>query len=152
MISTTRRILIDTNVLAYRFDRAAPEKAERARQVLDVLFREDAGAISTQVVCELYQVLVHKMCDRISHAAALEAVALAADTWPVVGVTPAIARGAVVAAVRDGLSIWDAQLLETARANGLTFVLTEDLQDGREYGGVKVIDPFVPAFDPGLLR
>ncbi len=152
MSSTTGKVLIDTNVLAYRYDRRAPDKAAQAGRVLRALMASGRGAISTQVACELYQVLVHKMRDRVPREAAIEAVALHADAWPMLGVAPDIAKEAIVAAVRDGVGIWDAQLLATARWHGIATVLSEDLDEERDYLGVRVRNPFAPGFDLGELE
>ncbi|HLK77816.1 MAG TPA: hypothetical protein VKU77_29725 [Streptosporangiaceae bacterium] len=40
------------------------------------------------------------------------------------------------------LSYWDAAIIEAARALGCAHVLSEDLNDGQDYGGVRVADPF----------
>ena len=40
------------------------------------------------------------------------------------------------------ISYWDAAVVEAARALGCASVLTEDLADGRDYGGVRIENPF----------
>ena len=40
------------------------------------------------------------------------------------------------------LSYWDAAIIEAARTLGCTHVLSEDLSDGQDYGGVQVTNPF----------
>ena len=42
------------------------------------------------------------------------------------------------------LSWFDAHLWAYAEDNGLTEILSEDLQHGRRYGGVTVRNPFLP--------
>jgi predicted nucleic acid-binding protein len=42
----------------------------------------------------------------------------------------------------DQLSYWDAAIIEASRAMGCTHVLSEDLSDGQDYGGVRVTNPF----------
>jgi predicted nucleic acid-binding protein len=39
---------------------------------------------------------------------------------------------------------WDAAILEAARSHGCETVLSEDLADGQDYGGVRVENPFRP--------
>jgi predicted nucleic acid-binding protein len=41
-----------------------------------------------------------------------------------------------------GISYWDAAIIEAARAMGCTSVLSEDLDDGQDYDGVRVVNPF----------
>jgi predicted nucleic acid-binding protein len=53
---------------------------------------------------------------------------------------------AALACVRDHkLQFWDAMLWATARRVGVHCLVTEDLQDGRMLGGVRFVNPFVPA-------
>ena len=39
------------------------------------------------------------------------------------------------------MSCWDAAILKAARELGCEVVLSEDLSDGRDYGGVLVTNP-----------
>lgn len=41
-----------------------------------------------------------------------------------------------------GLSFWDALVVRAAKQAGCGVLLTEDLQDGREIDGVRIVDPF----------
>lgn len=43
---------------------------------------------------------------------------------------------------RYQISYWDAAILEAAKALGCETVLSEDLNDGQDYGGVRVENPF----------
>jgi predicted nucleic acid-binding protein len=43
---------------------------------------------------------------------------------------------------RHTLSLWDALIVEAALARGCTRLLSEDLQDGRRFGGLVVENPF----------
>jgi predicted nucleic acid-binding protein len=57
-------------------------------------------------------------------------------------ITGAIMMAALDARQRFQLSYWDASIIEAARALGCTQVLSEDLNDGQDYGGVQVTNPF----------
>ena len=50
---------------------------------------------------------------------------------------------------RYGLSFWDALIVGAARVCERAYVLTEDLQDGQELAGVRVVNPFLHG--PGEL-
>lgn len=43
---------------------------------------------------------------------------------------------------RRRISYWDAAILEAARSAGCEVVLSEDLSDGEDYGGIRVENPF----------
>jgi predicted nucleic acid-binding protein len=44
---------------------------------------------------------------------------------------------------RYQLSFWDALIVAAAKAAGCGYLLTEDLQDGQDLDGVKVLNPFL---------
>ncbi len=56
--------------------------------------------------------------------------------------TLAIVEAALSARASYQISYWDAAIIEAARAAGCHQVLSEDLADGQDYGGVQVVDPF----------
>ena len=41
------------------------------------------------------------------------------------------------------ISLWDSLILAAARASGASELITEDLNHGQDYDGVKVINPFL---------
>jgi predicted nucleic acid-binding protein len=43
---------------------------------------------------------------------------------------------------RFQLSYWDAAIIAASRVLGCTEVLSEDLSDGQDYAGIRVINPF----------
>lgn len=145
------RFLMDTNVLAYRYDPSDRVRGMRASAVCRVLARDRSGAITTQVVGELYAVLTRKMADRLARADAIEAVSLEYDSWPVLPVDSSIVAHAVELAAGTGISIWDAQIVASAEAYGIDTVLSEDLSAGAAYGSVVVLNPFAPGFDAESL-
>jgi predicted nucleic acid-binding protein len=42
-------------------------------------------------------------------------------------------------------SLWDALIIAAARESGATTLISEDLNHGQDYGGVRVLNPFRPA-------
>ena len=41
-----------------------------------------------------------------------------------------------------GLNYWDALILAAAERAGTRWILSEDFQDGRKYGSIRVVNPF----------
>jgi predicted nucleic acid-binding protein len=64
--------------------------------------------------------------------------------FPVQETTVVLALAAMATVSRFQISYWDAAIVEAARALGCELVLSEDLSDGQDYGGVRVENPFVP--------
>ena len=56
-------------------------------------------------------------------------------------------REAIAATRRHAIPFWDAMLWATVKAAGCRFLLTEDLQDGRDLEGVRFVNPFNAAND-----
>jgi len=98
--------------------------------------------LSAQVLQEFYvQATRPTRDDKLEHE---QAVALI-ESWlrfRVQELTVSVMRHAVDGAARWGISYWDAVIVEAAREAGCTTILTEDLQDGMDFGGVRVSDPF----------
>jgi len=44
---------------------------------------------------------------------------------------------------RFRLSFWDAMIIEAARASRCEVALSEDLNHGQDYNGVRIINPFL---------
>ena len=62
--------------------------------------------------------------------------------FPVQELTPGIVMKAIATCAGWQISYWDAAIIESARAAGCGTVLSEDLQHGQSFDGVRVIDPF----------
>ena len=132
---------VDTNVLLYAISRAPDEreKAERANAVLD------AGdvALSVQVLQELYvQATRSSRADAIAHSQAIRLVE-SLLVYPVAEITTALMLAAMATRERFRISYWDAAIIEAARSLRCDVVLSEDLGHGQDYGGVRVVNPFV---------
>ncbi|HET8646081.1 MAG TPA: PIN domain-containing protein [Vicinamibacteria bacterium] len=131
---------VDTNVLLYALSTASAEraKAERARDLLEA---EDL-ALSVQVLQEFYvQATRPAKADRLSHEQAAVFVE-ALLRFPVQDTTVAVMTAAMETSRRFRISYWDAAVIEAARALGCSTLLSEDLGDGQDYGGVVVENPF----------
>jgi predicted nucleic acid-binding protein len=53
-----------------------------------------------------------------------------------------VLEGAWEVQERSGLAFWDALIVAAARSAGCQVLLSEDLQDGQDLGGIVVVDPF----------
>jgi predicted nucleic acid-binding protein len=131
---------VDTNVLLYAIS-TAPEEQARHDRALHLLQADDL-ALSVQVLQEFYvQATRDSKATRITHDQALDLV----ESWlrfPVQENTVNLLRAALAAKLRWGISYWDAAIVEAARAAACAILLTEDLQHGMDFAGVRVENPF----------
>jgi predicted nucleic acid-binding protein len=132
------RSFLDTNVLVYADDRAAPAKQRRALEVIAEHRRAGTGVVSLQVLQEYFVVVTRKL--QVDARIARRKIELLAE-FDVA--TPDVAD--ILAAVDlhrlHSLSFWDALIVRSAKQAGCRVLLSEDMQ-AREVDGVRVINPF----------
>jgi predicted nucleic acid-binding protein len=131
---------LDTNVLLYSISKTPSEtdKAARANELMD---RGDLG-ISVQVLQEFYvQATRATRPDALTHRQAAGLVE-SFLRFPTKNIDISIMLAALEACETFGISYWDAAIIEAARAMGCDSVLSEDLNDGQDYAGVIVTNPF----------
>lgn len=134
-------VFLDTNILVYAYDVDAGEKRTIAVGLAERGFGEPGStAISVQVLQELYVNLLRK---GRSHE---EAVVIVHDlsVWPVVENSLPLLHAALALKGRWQISLWDALILAAAKEAGATTLISEDLNHGQDYGGVRVHNPFLP--------
>ena len=143
----TARLLLDTNVLIYAYDRSEQVKQLQARQLLDDAHRWGVAALSTQVLAEFVTTATRKLARTLEPHDVHESVATYCRNWTVLPVTPAIVLEAVRGMQTRSMSYWDAQIWATAKMAGLVAILSEDFNSGATIEGVTFANPFAPGFD-----
>jgi predicted nucleic acid-binding protein len=135
---------VDTNVLVYAHDASEQAKQPIARTLLNHLWDDRRGVISTQVLQEFYTVATRKLASPITRAEAREIVELY-SAWPVVIIDPGLILTASRVEEEHQLSFWDSLVVEAARVAGAERLVTEDLQHGLVIDGVRIENPFLAA-------
>ena len=138
------KYFVDTNILMYAHDRAAGEKHERARALVEQLWRERTGVVSTQVLQEL-SVNLRKKARRPLDAKATRDIVADYLTWQVIVNGGDSILEAIDLESRYQISFWDALIIHAAQSAGAEIVYSEDLSDGQRYGGVLVRNPLTHA-------
>lgn len=135
------KYFVDTNVLVYAHDVTAGAKHDQAKTLVEELWRNRSGVVSTQVLQEFCVNLRRKAGRPVSLKAAREIVAdyLA---WNVVTNTGESILDALELEERYGVSFWDALVIQAAEASGAEVLYSEDLSDGQKYRSVRVVNPF----------
>lgn len=132
---------VDTNVLLYAVSTTDAERDKRAI-ALQILSGDDL-ALSVQVLQEFYvQATRSSRPDPLTH----EQAAALIESWlrfKVMETSVALVEQALATRVRWQVSYWDAAVIEAARALRCRTLLSEDLQNGMDFAGVVVQNPFV---------
>ncbi|MEA5449798.1 PIN domain-containing protein [Leptolyngbya sp. CCNP1308] len=104
------RVLLDTNLWVYLYSKDPKEKYEKADALLSSHL--DALIVSTQILGELYNVLIKKRLQ--SQVQAQEIIYQIIDGFDICGITPACVAEAIQIDIRYGYAYWDSALIATA--------------------------------------
>jgi predicted nucleic acid-binding protein len=137
----TPRVFVDTNVLVYLRDSTDPARQRRAAEWMAHLWESGTGRLSLQVLQEYYVTVTRKLEPGMPEEEARDDVA-ALGAWAPVAPDLGLMEAGWAEQDRYGFSFWDALIVAAARRLGCGVLLTEDLQDGQDLGGVMVRSPF----------
>ena len=137
----TALVFVDTNLLVCARDSRDVMKKATATEWIRMLWGQERGRTSVQVLNEYYDVITRNF-----------PAVRAEDVWEDVrhylsGWNPQPLDSEVLNLARDvetryRLSWWDCLIVAAAQAQNCLLLLSEDLQDGADYGGVIVRSPF----------
>ena len=141
----TDRVFLDTNILFYLFDFRSPEKQRVAGELVQRFADErQTLVISTQVLQEAYASLTRKLdFDGAEAQSVLQEIVESGFLVKALDV-PLIWRGAT-RSIQDKISFWDGLIVESAVTAHCSVLYTEDLQHGRKFDGLGVVNPFAGA-------
>ena len=134
------RYFVDTNILIYAHDTAAGDKHPRARALLEDLWQNRSGVVSTQVLQEL-AVNLRRKARKPLDAKATRDVVSDYLAWQVVVNGADSILEALDLEARYQISFWDALVIQAAQVAGAEILYSEDLSDGQTYGTVRVKNP-----------
>lgn len=133
----------DSNILVYCHDKTDPRKHRIALELMVAAMRSSDGAISTQVCGEFFNAAVTRR-KIMTPSEVLNVIKQLQRGMSMSGITPALVHEAIAIHERYQLRYWDSPIIATARHMGCVEVLSEDMTDGQDYGGVVVRNPFKP--------
>lgn len=133
------RFFIDTNVLLYSISRADEIKYACAVDWLERLWFRGDGRLSWQVLHEFYWVAVRKLKAPCPLA---RRTVQRFEQWHPQDTSMGLIQRAWHWADAAQLSYWDGLIVAAAERQGCRYLLTEDLQEGRDFEGVMVVNPF----------
>jgi len=139
-------VAVDTNVVVYRFDSRDRRKQKIATDLLRRGLADQSIRIAHQAIVEFYAAVTRPIRGSGPLLSAANATRETEDLlvlFDILDPTEETVRAAMPATVAYQLSWFDAHMWAYAATNGLTELISEDLQHGRRYGTVRVVDPFV---------
>jgi len=136
------RLFVDTNILIYAHDTEAGKKYVLASQIIEELWSNRLGILSTQVLQEFYVNVTAKILKPLPKTEAASYVKQY-FVWPVVRVSTTTIGKAFEIEVRNKLSFWDALIVSAAFQAGAKTILSEDLNPGQKIAGISILNPFL---------
>ncbi len=135
------RTFIDTNILIYAHDVDAQPKHERAKALLQELWGERRGVLSTQVLQEFYVNATRK----IPHPISKQSARLVVSSYFVwcIETTPAEISTAFRIEDEYRIGFWDALIVASALKTGASTIVSEDLNAGQMIAGIRIENPFL---------
>jgi predicted nucleic acid-binding protein len=132
------RVFLDTNVIVYSFDSAAPGKQARAKE----LMASADWVVSWQVIQEFANVAMHRFKVPMSAGDLEDDLHLV--LWPRCAVMRSLGlhKAALQIHVQAQYRFYDSMVVVPALAAGCHTLISEDLQDSRQIGQLVIRNPF----------
>jgi predicted nucleic acid-binding protein len=130
---------VDTNILLYAGSNAVGDAPKK--RIAGALLAELDFCLSSQVVQEYLSNALGKKALGIS-VAQIENLLESLRDVTVQPVSYALILDAWNLRRAYHLSHWDATIIAAAHALGCEILYSEDMNDGQDYGGVRVVNPF----------
>jgi predicted nucleic acid-binding protein len=131
---------LDTNVLVYAYDLSSPGKQSLAKEFVRRAIAGD-GVISSQVLAELSAVLLHKLSPP-APAKSVKTILDALNPIKLIAPDADLIRRAVEAHETYHVHFYDGMIIAAAERAGCARLLSEDLNNGQQYFGIPVSNPF----------
>ncbi|WP_442581583.1 PIN domain-containing protein [Mesorhizobium sp. ASY16-5R] len=139
------KVGLDTNILVYAEGINDRERHQQALQLIERLSPDDTF-VPVHVLGELYNVLTRR--GGYSKPYARQRIERWTEAFSVVDTTADGFTTAADLATDHNLTIWDSVVVCSAARAGCRLLLSEDLQDGFNWGGMTVVNPFATATHP----
>ncbi|HXI73299.1 MAG TPA: PIN domain-containing protein [Verrucomicrobiae bacterium] len=134
---------VDSNVLLYAVS-TNPSEVEKRRVAREILAAGQFG-FSTQVAQEFFVNATRKLKPPLSSDDALKFLQKLSPAQ-IVDLDFVLFQEAVKIHGRFQISYWDAAIVAAAKRLGSTILYSEDLNDGQNFDGVQVVNPFRAGF------
>lgn len=134
------KIFIDTNLLVYSLDNSNKRKKNKARQILKLLVERHQPVISTQVIQEFFIASTKKL--KVDPLIAKNIIH-SFQNFEVVSVNTELINNAIDCSILNSLSFWDSLIVATAEFAKCKEIYTEDLNNGQNILGVKIVNPLL---------
>ena len=151
------RIMVDTNILLYAYDRGEPSKQPQALIVLDHLAVNGLGVLTSQVLAEFFVNATRKLKPPLTTEEAYGRIQNYLLSWEILDITGPIVLEAARGVRTYQMAYWDAQIWASAKMNQIRVVFSKDFSERVIIEGISFVNPFGSKFNmetwlPGLRK
>ena len=136
------RFFLDTNIFVYSFDRSAPAKSRKATQLIRRALTTQKGVVSYQVVQEFFNVALRRFASPMTMADAEQYLGTVFRPLLSVHSSQALYAEALRIQANTGFAWYDSLIVAAALQAKCDLMYTEDLQHGRRFGELQIVNPF----------
>ena len=136
------KAFFDSSILIYAFDPEAGGKGERARALLGIAAHTGVGVLSFQVLQELISVMERKYRIKPSTGEMKRILTGARQDFLIVESSAELLEAALDLQERYQFPWYDSLIVAAATQARCEVVVTEDLHDGLDIDGMRIINPF----------
>lgn len=140
------RVMVDTNVLLYAYDRGEPSKQPQALVLLDRLAVKGMGVLTSQVLAEFFVNATRRLRPPLTAEEAYGRIQNYLLSWEILDISGLIVLEAVRGVRTYQMSYWDAQIWASAKMNQIPVVFSEDFGSRVIIEGVRFVNPFESNF------
>ncbi len=137
------RFFLDTNIFIYSLDRSDRRKADIADGLIEKALSSQKGIISFQVVQEFFNAAFKRFAAQLKAADGRHYLDEVFSPLLAVHSSATLYGEALSLHALGGLSWYDTLIVAAALQAGCAVLYTEDLQHGRKFGSLRIVNPFV---------
>jgi predicted nucleic acid-binding protein len=136
------KYFLDTNIFVYSLDYQQPAKKQRSMELIQRALETGSGMISTQVMQEFLNVATQKFAVPMAIDDAQAYLRLVLN--PLCQVYPSLRlyESCLDIQAETKYSLYDSLIIAAAVQGGCERLYSEDLQDGQEIRGVRIVNPY----------
>lgn len=133
---------LDTNVFVYSFDSSKPSKRERSLALIQEALETGTGMISSQVIQEFLNVATQKFSVPLKIEDARTYLRFVLNPLCHIYPSQPLFESCLDIQAETNYSFYDSLILAAAVQGGCIILYSEDLRDGQQVRGVKIVNPY----------
>ena len=137
------KYFINTNIFVYSFDSRQPTKKQRAQALIQQALETGSGIISTQVIQEFLNVARHKFATPLTVNDGRAYLRLVLNPLCQIYPNLLLYDSCLDIQAETMYSFYDSLIIAATIQGGCDILYSEDLQDGQQVRGLKIVNPFL---------